>query len=57
MASGSAVVRGGRGEIQIHVGDVIVIPGRLDYTVVNNGAETLHLEIVELEHQVEEHLK
>ena len=47
VASGCALVSGGRGQFEVHTGDVVVVPGSVDYTIVNNGTETLHLETVE----------
>ena len=47
VVSGCALIKGGRGEFEVHPGDEVVVPGSPTYTIVNSGSDTLHLEPVE----------
>ena len=45
VVSGRGLIRGGRGDFEVHPGDHVVVPfSSPNYVIINNGNEVLHLE-------------
>ena len=47
VVRGRGLIRGGRGDFEVHPGDQVIVPSSPDYAIINNGSETLHLEPID----------
>ena len=48
VISGRGLIRGGRGDFEVHPGDEVVVPSSPDYAIINIGSETLNLKPVDI---------